>query len=60
MFDADLIVNNKVVGNYTGYVPKFFPGEHFGDYVQLEIDVDTGQIMNWKKPTEKELERLFP
>lgn len=30
-----------------GYVPDFFPGEHFGDYIELEIDPLTGIIMNW-------------
>lgn len=30
-----------------GYVPSFMPGEHYGDYVILNIDVTTGQIINW-------------
>lgn len=34
-----------------GYVPGFMPGEHYGDYVILDIDIDTGAILNWKKPT---------
>ena len=38
-----------------GYVPDFFPGNHYGDYVMLDIDVDTGRITNWKKPTAKQL-----
>lgn len=29
-----------------GYVPEFVPG--FPDYVQLEIEVETGRILNWK------------
>jgi hypothetical protein len=29
-----------------GYVPDFFPGT-YGDYVKLQIDVRTGQIVNW-------------
>ena len=29
-----------------GYVPGFFPGD-YGDYVDLQIDVRTGQIVNW-------------
>lgn len=33
-----------------GYVPGFMPGEHFGDYLILKIDVDTGVITNWKVP----------
>lgn len=56
MFTANLIVDGKLAGTYDGYVPKFFPGNHFGDYVELEIDVNTGQIVNWKKPTKKDLE----
>lgn len=33
---------------YEGYVPNFMPGVHYGDYVNLEIDIATGQILNWK------------
>jgi hypothetical protein len=40
---------------YDGYVPKFFPGQHYGDYVELEIELETGRILNWKKPTEEDL-----
>lgn len=35
--------------SYDGYVPEFFPEEHFGDYVQLDINTKTGQIVNWPK-----------
>lgn len=38
-----------------GYVPGFFPGQHYGDYLMFEIDIDTGTILNWKKPTEEQL-----
>jgi hypothetical protein len=34
-----------------GYVPGFMPGEHYGDYVILDIDLDTGKILNWETPT---------
>ena len=44
---------------YDGYVPSWMPGEHFGDYVELEIDIKTGQILNWKKPSDKELNEDF-
>ncbi|MCB0385371.1 MAG: hypothetical protein KDD43_08265 [Bdellovibrionales bacterium] len=43
------------VGEYDGYVPDFFPGDHCGDYVELEIDIKTGRITNWKRPTKKDL-----
>ncbi len=50
-YDAE---DNEVAG-YNGYVPKFFPEEHYGDYVQLDIDLKTGQILNWKSPSLKEI-----
>lgn len=31
----------------SGYVPNFFPGEHYGDYIELDIDPATGMILNW-------------
>ena len=37
------------------YVPDFFPTEHYGDYLELEIDLESGQILNWKKPTPEQL-----
>jgi hypothetical protein len=38
-------------GQDDGYVPSFMPGDHYGDYVILDIDIETGQILNWQKPT---------
>lgn len=38
-----------------GYVPSFMPGNHYGDYVILDIDIDTGQITNWKKPIAEDI-----
>ena len=42
--------------DYQGYVPRFLGG---GDYVALKIDLATGQILNWKPPSEEELAELF-
>lgn len=39
-----------------GYVPDFMPGEHYGDYVILDIDIDTGMVKNWKAPTAAQIE----
>ena len=47
------------LGCYDGYVPNFFPDEHFGDYVMLDIDVKSGKILNWKVPTQKQLNDLI-
>ena len=62
MFSASLIEGGKQVGEYNGYVPYWFPNpsvDHYGDYVQLEIDVATGQVVNWKKPSNTELTKAF-
>ena len=40
--------DGKIV-NYAGYVPSFFPDSFSGnDYITLDIDPYTGQILNWK------------
>jgi len=56
MFSANLIEDGKTLGTYDGYVPKFFPGDHCGDYIELKIEVETGKILNWQKPTKQQLE----
>ncbi|KTC59076.1 hypothetical protein [Pseudomonas savastanoi] len=47
------------VCSYNGYVPDFFPGEHYGDYLMLNIDLETGQIKNWKKPDAADIEKMI-
>ncbi len=47
------------VHEYIGYVPDFFPEEHYGDYVQLDIELATGKILNWKPPTAAQLKALM-
>lgn len=44
----------KVVIEKEGYAPSFMPGGD-GDYIDLVIDVATGQIKNWKVPSQKKL-----
>jgi hypothetical protein len=53
--DAD----GKVLKEHDGYVPSFMPGEHWGDYIILEIDVDSGKILNWKKPTKAQIDAFI-
>jgi len=36
-----------------GHVPEYLGG---GDYVRLTIDLETGQILNWKPPTDDQIE----
>ncbi len=45
--------------DFDCYVPDFMPGEHYGDYVILDIDIDTGMILNWKQPTQEQLETFI-
>ena len=47
------------IGQYEGYVPGFFPGDHGGDYVELVINLDTGMIENWRVPTAEQIEKLL-
>ena len=59
LFTAQLVdADGGDAGEYDGCVPDFFPGMHYGDYVELDIDVATGRILNWKKPTQAALREL--
>ena len=49
---------NELV-DYEGYVPEFMPGDHFGDYLILDIEIDTGKILNWKVPTAGQIEAFI-
>jgi len=49
--------NGHVVATHDGYVPDFMPEDHFGDYVELDIDLETGKLLNWKKPSAAEVEK---
>lgn len=46
-------------GREDSYVPGFMPGQHYGDYVILDIDLDSGQITNWKTPSAKDIEAFI-
>ena len=48
--------NGNEIKEHDGYVPSFMPGEHYGDYIILDIDLDTGKILNWKAPDAEEIE----
>lgn len=50
--------------DYDGYVPTIMPGKadggsHYGDYLILDIDIDTGMITNWKKPSAEDIEKFI-
>lgn len=55
-FTASLVDGDgHIIKDYEGYVPPFMPGKHYGDYIILNINLETGVITNWSKPTEEEL-----
>ena len=59
-FAADLVDHDgKTLIDYDGYVPDFMPGQHYGDYIMIDIDMQTGQIINWKTPTAEQIEEFI-
>lgn len=45
------------IGEYEGYVPLFMPGND-EDYIDLEINVETGEIIDWDV-TQKQVDDFF-
>ena len=43
--------SGEKIHDHDGYVPSFFPEQHYGDYIMLDIEIETGRILNWKPPT---------
>ena len=43
---------------YHGYVPER-SGIGSGDYIQFEVDIATGRIMNWPIFTDEEIEEML-
>lgn len=58
-FSASLVDGdeNEIVCQTDGYVPDLMPGEHFGDYLLMDIDIETGKITNWEKPSAESLQK---
>ena len=56
-FGCSIKEDGEAVGRYEGYPPAFL-GDPHRDGINLEINIETGQILNWKKPSEEEISRL--
>ena len=56
---SDLFSMSMDGKEYNGYVPKWISPDGYGDYVEFEIDLDTGKILNWKVPSKEEVDRSF-
>lgn len=50
--------DGAIIKDYEGYVPSFMPGDHYGDYLILDIDMDSGQILNWSKPKTEDVQKF--
>ena len=59
MFSAVLKQDERILGHYDGYVPPLFTKDGDEDYVMLDIDVENGRIVNWLKPSDKQLKAIF-
>lgn len=51
--------HGEPIKEYEGYVPDFMPEDHYGDYLVLDIDIDTGMITNWRTPTAEQIEEFI-
>lgn len=47
----------QLCGHREDYVPGFFPGNHYGDY--LILDIAEGRVRNWKKPKASDVQAAF-
>jgi hypothetical protein len=50
---------SHIVEREQQYVPAFFPGDHYGDYVRFKIGAD-GRIADWRVSAEELVEAFFP
>jgi hypothetical protein len=58
LFSMEIIDNkNNLINKYNGYVPKFIT-DRYGDFVEFEIDINTGKILNWN-PDKKLVEEFL-
>jgi hypothetical protein len=48
--------SNELI-TYKGYVPNFFSGEHYGDYIMLEIS-EKGVVQDFKV-TDSDIDEMF-
>lgn len=51
--------NGERISRRDDYVPSFFPGDHYGDYIILEVELDSGIIKNWKRPDPADVATAF-
>ena len=59
MFNASILDQDRQrICEYEGYVPGGF-GIGSDDYIEFELDLETGQILNYHKPSVDDLKRFI-
>ncbi len=58
LFNAIITEKNGTSFDYYGYPPYFLTHNSGSDCISLEIDLETGQILNWKKVLKEDIEEL--
>ncbi len=56
---SSLSIDGVRTGEKDGYVPRVNNILDGGDYLELSIDIETGQIVNWKKPDQSALDKMY-
>ena len=51
--------NGHLLADRGGYPPSFLPIRRGSDYLRLEIDLDTGRILNWGQISRTALETFI-
>ena len=52
-------INDTVIISFGGVVPEFFPSNNYGEYLNLEIELETGKILNWIPPTKEQINEFI-
>lgn len=52
-----LKIDGKKIWESDDYMPHI--NDCMGSYIDMHIDIDTGQILNWKKPEEKDIQEYI-
>jgi hypothetical protein len=51
----------NLLKDHDRYVPSLLPSiRNSGDYLSFSVDRETGQILNWKKPSSEDVQSFIP
>ncbi len=55
---STLEVDGVNLGEHVGYAPRL-NHKIGGDYIEIQVDLETGQIVDWVKPDEEAMKELM-